>query len=114
MLGPPEAAFPRPVKGRFAKRGIRAYAVGKIVEARQFAAAGKGHERYFFPRPGLESHRGASGNIEPHAESGGAIELHCLVDLEEMEMRSDLDRPVAGIASLQFDRAASGVYIDIA
>src|SRR5437867_153912 len=44
------------------------------------------------------------GYIQMHAVRGGAVEIERRVDLEEVEMASDLHRPVAGVA----DRDARG------
>src|SRR5882757_11530228 len=114
MSRSPETAFFRPLERLLADRRIRTQAVGQTVEAGQFAASSKGHQCYFLPGARLEPHRGAGRNIEPHAEGRGAVELHRLVDLEEMEMRPDLDRPVAGVSGLHFDRRATGVEVDAA
>src|SRR6478672_3066513 len=99
----PEAAFLGPLERFPANFGIQTQTVGQAVEPGQFAFSTEADQRYLFPGAGLESHRGAGGNIEPHAERGGPVELHCLVDLEEMEVRTDLDRPITGIAGLQLD-----------
>src|SRR5450755_3918105 len=114
MLRPFEAALLGPFKRRLAYSGIRAQSVGEVIQAGQFAATAECHERYFLPGAGLEPHRSAGGNIQPHAERGGPIELHGLVDLEEMEVRTNLDRPVAGVTRLQSDRAAARVELDAA
>src|SRR6202048_4252055 len=114
MLRPLEAPLLRLFKRPVAYGRIRAQSVGKVVQPGHFAATAECHERYFLPGAGFEPHRGAGGNIEPHAERGGAVEFYGLVDLEEMEVRTDLDRPVAGVFRFQFDRAAPRVEIDAA
>src|SRR5229473_6324080 len=114
MLRPFEAPLLRLLKRPLAYGRIRAQSVGKVVQPGQFAAAAECHERDFLPGAGFEPHRGACGNIKPHAERGGPVEFHGLVDLEEMEVRTDLDRPIAGVTRLQFDRAAPRIEIDAA
>src|SRR5260370_6481774 len=61
---------------------------------------------------GLEAHRGAGGDIEPHAARLLAVELQRRIGLEEMVVRADLDRPVAGIGDRQRHRLAAGVEFD--
>src|SRR5260370_27527695 len=63
---------------------------------------------------GLEAHRGAGGDIEPHAARLLAVELQRRIGLEEMVVRADLDRPVAGIGDRQRHRLAAGVELDFA
>jgi hypothetical protein len=54
---------------------------------------------------GLKAHRGAGGDIQAIAGGLLTIELQRRVDLGEMVMRSDLNRPVAVIFN---DNAAGG------
>src|SRR5258707_4309614 len=114
MLRPLKTPRPRPSERGVTHVGISARSIRQVIEPGQFAAAAERYERYFFLRPRFKPHGGTSRNIEAHAESGGPVELHRLVDLEEMEVRSDLDRSVAGIQSLQFDRAAARIKINAA
>src|SRR5450755_5028264 len=86
MLRPFEAPLLRLFKRPLAYGRIRTQSVGKVVQPGQFAAAAERHERDFLPGAGFEPNRGAGGNIEPHAERGGAVEFHGPVDLEEMEV----------------------------
>src|ERR1700722_11273501 len=109
MLRPLEAAASRPLQRCVTRSRVRARSIGQVVETGQFTAAAKLHQRHLFPGPRFESNGGTGRNIKPHPESGGSIELHRLVDFEEMEVRADLDRAIAGVAGLQFDRAAAGV-----
>jgi hypothetical protein len=69
-------------------------------------------DRALLPR--LETHRGASGDIEPETARGGAIKAQRLVGLEKMVVRPDLDRPIAGVGDLHPDRAAPGIELDLA
>jgi len=62
----------------------------------------------------VEAHRRAGRNIQPHAEGGGSVELHGLVDLEEMEVRSDLDRPGRRCGGPSMQRAAARIEINAA
>ena len=48
----------------------------------------------------LEAHRGAGGDVEPHAARLLAVELQRRIGFEEMIVRADLDRPVAGVGDL--------------
>ncbi len=67
------------------------------------------HQSNFLGIAGLKAHGGSGGNIQPHAESGGAIESQRAIHFEEMEMRADLDGAVAGVGDFQFDFAAAVV-----
>src|SRR5438105_15126302 len=62
---------------------------------------------------GLETHGGAGGNVESHADGLRAIESQRAVHLEEVKMRAHLDRPVAGILDGQLEGAASDVRLDV-
>ena len=55
----------------------------------------------------LEAHRGAGRDVEPEAARRGAIEGQRRVGLEEVVVRADLDRPVAGVGDRQRDRRAA-------
>ena len=56
----------------------------------------------------------ASGDIEAHATSIFAIELQRRVGLEEVVMRADLDRTVAGIGDGDLHRLAASIELDLA
>ena len=45
----------------------------------------------------LEANRGAGRNIEPHSASTLTIKIQRRVCLEKMVMRTDLNRPIAGV-----------------
>src|SRR5882757_11394312 len=62
----------------------------------------------------LEAHRGAGGDVEPHAAGASAIEFQRRIGFEEMIVRADLDRTVAGIRHRQRHRLATGVELDLA
>ena len=63
---------------------------------------------------GLEAHGGARGDVEPKASRRRAIEAQRAVGLEEVVVRADLDRPVAGVGDLHLERRAAGVDLDVA
>src|SRR6516225_4496122 len=77
------------------------------------ALAGERNERDLARLPGFEAHRGAGGDIEPHAARLLAVEFQRRIGLEEMIMRADLDRPIAGIGDRQAQRLAAGVDLDL-
>src|SRR5438552_3676772 len=64
--------------------------------------------------PGLEAHRGAGRDVEPHAARLLAVEPECRVGFEEVVVRADLDRPVAGVGHRQRHGLAAGVERDVA
>ena len=71
-------------------------------------------QRHFARLSRLETHRGAGGDIEPHAARLLALELERRVGLEEMIVRADLDRPVAGIGDAERHPLAPGVEGNLA
>src|SRR5215470_839246 len=71
-------------------------------------------QRHVARLPGLEPHRRASRNVEPHAARLPAVERQRRVGLEEMIVRADLDRPVAGVSNRQHHGLAAGVERDLA
>src|ERR1700730_14778944 len=78
------------------------------------ALAGERHQLHVARLPRLEPHRGAGGDIEPHAARLFAVELQRRIGLEEMVVRADLDRTVAGIGNGQCYRLAAGSKFDLA
>src|SRR5215475_6303389 len=76
--------------------------------------AGECHQRDLARLPGLEAHRGAGRDVEPHAARLGAVKLQRRIGLEEMIVRAHLDRPVAGIRHRQGDGLAAGIELDLA
>src|SRR3954451_25182501 len=76
--------------------------------------AGERHQRDVARLPRLEPHRGAGRDVEPHAARLSAIELQRRVGLEEMIVRADLDRPVAGVRHRQRHGLAPRVEGDVA
>ena len=63
---------------------------------------------------GLEADGGAGRDVESHAKGGAAVEVQGAVDLEEVGVGADLDRPVAGVGDFELKGAASGVQLDVA
>src|SRR6185437_652481 len=61
----------------------------------------------------LEAHRGAGGDIEPHAARLLAFELQRRIGFEEMIVRADLDRTVAGVGDRQRHGLAAGIELDL-
>ncbi len=87
-------------------------ALGQAVESIDGFRAGDFGELHALGVAGLEAHGGARGNIQAHAEGLRAVEAQLAVGLEEMEMRADLDGPVAGVGDVEFDDAAVRVGDD--
>src|SRR5712671_328024 len=71
------------------------------------------HELHVAGLAGLEPHRRAGGDIEPHAAGFLAVEFQRRVGFEEMVMRADLDRAIAGIGDRQRHRLAAGIEFDL-
>src|SRR5439155_20968414 len=84
------------------------------VEAVHDALAGEGHQLHRARLPGLETHRRAGRNVEPKAARRIAIEREGAVGLEEMKMRADLDRAVAGVGNGERNRGSVHVQLDLA
>src|SRR6266446_1262387 len=78
------------------------------------ALAGERNERDLTRLPRFKAHRRAGRDIEPHAARLLAIEFQRRIGLEEMIMRADLDRPVAGIGDVKRNRPAPGIELDLA
>src|SRR5215471_7208732 len=78
------------------------------------ALAGERDQRDLAGLPGLEAHRGARRDVEPHAARLLAIELQRRIGIEEMIVRADLDRPVAGVGDGERHGLATGVEGDLA
>src|SRR5258708_37883218 len=84
------------------------------LETEHAALAAVRHQLDLARLPGLEAHRGAGRDVEPHAARLVALEAQRLVGLEEMIVRADLDRPVAGVGDLYRHRHDAGVELDLA
>lgn len=84
----------------------------QTVEADHAAFARIGHDLDLFLVARFETDGGRCGNVQVTAESGVTVELQITVDLEEMEMRTDLNRAVAGIAHDKLHGLAAGIVLD--
>src|SRR5690348_15531966 len=73
-----------------------------------------GDERDVARLPRLEPHRRPGRDVEPHAARLATVELQRLVGLEEVVVRADLDRPLAGVGDLERDGRAALVEEDVA
>src|SRR3954469_24270772 len=60
----------------------------------------------------LEPDGGTGGDVEVEPAGCGPVELQGPVRLEEMEVRADLDRPVAGVGDLRLEDLAALVAED--
>src|ERR1700693_986365 len=78
------------------------------------ALAGKRDQRDLARLPRLEAHRSAGRDVEAHAARLLAIELERRIGLEEMIVRADLDRPVAGVGDRQRHGLAPFIERDLA
>src|SRR6266480_1386510 len=63
---------------------------------------------------GLEADGGAGGDVEAHAAGFPALEFQRRVGFEEMVVRADLDRTVAGIGDRERHGLAAGIEFDFA
>ncbi len=109
----PESTGLRASQGR-RLRLLAGGAVREPVQAVDQTRAPDRHERHLLLVARLETHGGARRHVEAHAEGGRAVEAQRPVDLEEMEVRADLDRPVAGVRDHELHRPASDVADDVA
>src|SRR5439155_21942362 len=62
----------------------------------------------------LEAHGRARRHVEPHPERSSPLEAERAVDLEEVEVRADLDRAIACVGHGQLDRSAALIRDDVA
>src|SRR5579859_1926689 len=84
------------------------------AEAVDGAFSRERHQLHLTGLSRLEAHRGACGDIEPHAAGFLALELQRRIGLEEMIVRADLDRAVTGIGNRQRHGLAAGIELDLA
>src|SRR5213080_5002920 len=63
---------------------------------------------------GLEAHGGAGGDVEAHAAGFLALEFQRGIGFEEMIVRADLDRTIAGVGDGQRHGLAAGIEFDLA
>ncbi len=86
----------------------------QTIEAEDPARPGDRHELDLAGLAGLEADRRAGRNVEPAAAGRGAIERERRVGLEEVVVRADLHRTVAGVGDRERDRLAARVQGDLA
>ena len=75
-----------------------------LAEAVDFAFACDGDEAHGSALAGLEANGGASRDVQPVAFRLRSLELERRIGLEEMIVRADLDRPIAGIGYIERER----------
>ncbi len=85
------------------------WTVGQSAQTVDFSRAAEVHQpdRALLSR--LEPHRGSGGDREVLTPGGPPVKSQGAVHLEEVGMRPDLDRPVAGVRHEYFDRVPAGV-----
>src|SRR5215468_7769285 len=88
-------------------------AVHQVAEPVHVLLAPEWDQRHFLLVPRLEADGRRLRDGQPHPEGGGAVELQGAVDLEEVIVRADLDRPVAGVADLERDGRPTVTLISI-
>ncbi len=97
-----------------------ALAHGRVVQRtrNQGAAAvhlpqsAQGDEANRLDLPRLDAHGRPGGQVEAHAVGRGPVEDQRPIDLEKVEMRPDLNRPVAGVVDLEDAGGPAGVEFD--
>src|SRR3954468_23366264 len=94
--------------------GLLKWAVDLAGEAVNLAAAGIGHEVDHTGLARLEPDGGAGRDVQPEAPRLLPVEGQRRVRLEEVIVRADLDRPVAGIRHVEGDRISALVQVDLA
>src|SRR5437868_14347218 len=79
------------------------------AEAVDRALAGERDELHIAGLAGLEADGGAGGDVEAHAARFLAVEFQRGIGLEEMVVRADLDRAVAGVGDRERHGLAAGI-----
>src|SRR5271157_6302075 len=108
-----EAAVLQPLEGRLADRGVVELAHDQAVETVDLALAREIDELNLLDIARLEPDGRAREEIETPAVGFLAIEDEGPVDLEEVEMRADLDRSITRIGDLELHRGAAGVDLEV-
>src|ERR1700687_335864 len=85
-----------------------------LAKAVDLPVSGEGDQGDVPALPRLEPHRGAGRNVEAHAAGFRAVELQRRIGLEEMIMRADLDRAVAGVGDRELHARPAGIENDLA
>src|SRR5580704_3302744 len=76
------------------------------------SVSGQRHQRHLAGHARLEPHRGAGRDVQPVAAGRGPVEGQRRVGRGEMVVRSDLDRPVAGVLDGQRDPGSPRSQLD--
>src|SRR5436309_1568691 len=97
---------------RLAHRGIVESALNEAIEPAHVAVPSNRRQLHLARVARLEPHGRARRNVQPHPVRGLAIECEAAVHLEEMAVRSDLNRPIAAVAYFDAPRLASGIQLD--
>src|SRR6266851_1671443 len=74
--------------------------VQQTVEAAHDASASEGHQPHGALLAWFEANRRSRRNVEAEAARRFTGEVQRAIDLEKMEVRTDLDRPVAGVGHI--------------
>ena len=85
----------------------------KAVEAHNATLARIGYKLDLFLVAWLEAHGGGGRDVEVHAEGGITIEFEVAIDLEEVEVRANLNWAIARVAHLESDALAEAVILQI-
>src|SRR5471032_607208 len=84
------------------------------IETVHFAVTGQRHQFHRTLLAWLETHGGASGDIEAHAIGTPALEGQRRVDFKKVEMRTDLYRPVTPVGYHHRGRCTVDIETDLA
>src|SRR6476619_5432967 len=98
----------------FCFMGTSQFAHHIATEAIDHALARERNERNLARLARLEPHGTARRDVEAHPARFLAVEFQRRICLEEMIMRADLDRPVAGIGHAHRDGLAALIELDFA
>src|SRR5262249_25007112 len=85
-----------------------------LAEPINRALSGERHQRHFAGLAGLEPRGRAGCDVEPHSAGLLAVELERRIDLEEMIVAADLDRPIPRIGDGERYSLAAPVEFDLA
>ena len=85
-----------------------------LAEAEDHPIAGQWDQPDFARLARLETHRRAGGDVEPHAARLLPVEAQARIGLEEVVVRADLDRAIAGIGHFDGDLGSADIELDSA
>ena len=94
--------------------GIADRAVGQRVAATDHLVASNRDDGHGLGFARLEAHRGACGQIQAHAVGGSAIEAEVRIDLDQMIVAADLDRPIGEVGDGEPPHRATGIQFHLA